>query len=273
MASNKLKLEGKVAIITGGASGIGETTTRLFAAHGASVVIADINASLGHLVAASISPPGRCSFIHCDVRNELHLAAAVDHAITTYGRLDILFSNAGVAGPLTGILDLDPAGLDHTLAVHVRGTALAIKHAGKAMAAAGTRGSIICMASISGIQGGLSPVAYMTAKHAVLGLAKEAAAELGGKGVRVNCVSPYLVATPLSCGVYGIDAAKLEEISSAGAILKGTVLRADDVATAVLFLASDDSAFISGHNLVIDGGVTVVNTTLSKSIEGNFHLT
>ncbi|KAI0488824.1 hypothetical protein KFK09_028663 [Dendrobium nobile] len=272
MASNKPKLEGKVAIITGGASGIGETTTRLFAAHGASVIIADINDSLGHLIAASISPHGRCSFIHCDVRNELHNAAAVAYAITTYGRLDIMFSNAGIAGPMTGVLDLDPADLDQTLAVHVRGTALAIKHAGRAMVAAGTRGSIICHASVSAILGGFAPVAYMTAKHAILGLVKEAAAELGGKGVRVNCVSPYLVATPLVCGATGADVAKVEKLLCTGAILKGAVLRADDVATAVLFLASDDSAFISGHNLVIDGGATVVNTTLAKFIEGKYDL-
>ncbi|XP_020579409.1 short-chain dehydrogenase reductase 3b-like [Phalaenopsis equestris] len=270
MTSDKLRLEGKVAIITGGSSGIGEATARLFASNGAAVLIADINDSLGQLVAGSIPPPGRCTFVHCDVRDELHLAAAVDLAVATYGRLDIFFSNAGVAGKTSAILDLDPADLDDVLAVHVRGAALAIKHAGRAMVAAGTRGSIICTASVAAIFGGLTPAAYTAAKHAVLGLAKAAAAELGEKGVRVNCVSPFYLATPMSCTALGLESAKMEEISCAAANLKGKVLRAEDVAAAVLFLASDESGFISGHNLVVDGGTTAVNSTVPKLIEELF---
>ncbi|KAK8936360.1 Short-chain dehydrogenase reductase 3b [Platanthera zijinensis] len=266
MAAN-LRLDGKVAIITGGASGIGEATVRLFSSHGAAVIIADIQDSLGLSVATSISPPGRCNYVHCDVRDELQVAAAVKYTVQTYGRLDIMFSNAGVMGSLTGILDLDMNVLDDLMAVNVRGTAAAIKQAGRAMTAAGIRGSIICTGSVAAVRGGFAPAAYSAAKHAILGLAKAAAGELGEKGVRVNCVSPFAVATPLSCGDGTITAEEIEGFASSAAALKGPVLRSGDIAAAVLFLASDESAFVSGHNLLVDGGVTEVNGSFAKVIQ------
>ncbi|PKA51533.1 Short-chain dehydrogenase reductase 3b [Apostasia shenzhenica] len=265
--AGKLRLEGKVAVITGGASGIGEATARLFAAHGAAVVIADIQDSLGCSVAASISPPGRCTFVRCDVRDELQIAAAVDHAVKTHGRLDVMFSNAGIVGSVAGFLDLDMANLDAVLAVNVRGTAAAIKHAGRAMAATGTPGSIICTASVAALQAGFAPAAYTAAKHAIVGLVKSAAKELGKNGVRVNCVSPYGVATPLACEGMRLPPEKVEELSCACSSLKGPVLKAEDVAAAALFLASGESAFVSGHNLVVDGAVTMVNGTAARIIE------
>ena len=265
MASN-LRLEGKVAIVTGGASGIGEATVRLFASHGASVVIADVQDSLGLSVASSISPPGRCTYVHCDVRDELQVAAAVNHAVQTHSRLDIMFSNAGDIGQMTSILDLDMSDLDNILAINVRGMAAAIKHAGRAMVAEGIKGSIICTASVAAVQGGLGPVAYTAAKTAILGLMKAAAGDLGAKGVRVNCVSPYGVATPLACEGSRKTAGELEELTCEAAPLKGPVLRAADIAVAVLFLASDDSAFISGHNIVVDGAVTTFNDSFRKFI-------
>ncbi|KAH0461943.1 hypothetical protein IEQ34_009518 [Dendrobium chrysotoxum] len=264
MAST-LRLNGKVAIITGGASGIGEATARLFASHGAIVVIADIQDSLGMSVANSISPPGQCTYLHCDVRDELQVAAAVDQTIQTHSRLDIMFSNAGILGPLTSILDLNMSDLDNLLAIHVRGMAAAIKHAGRAMVAAGIRGSIICTASVAAAVGGFAPVAYTIAKHGVLGLVKAAAGELGEKGVRVNCVSPFGVATPLSCGFGMMTAELVEKLTCEAAVLKGAVLRAADIAAAALFLASDDSAFVSGQNIVVDGAVSVSNALFSKT--------
>ncbi|KAK8954835.1 Short-chain dehydrogenase reductase 3b [Platanthera zijinensis] len=266
----KLRLEDKVAVVTGGASGIGEAAARLFAAHGASVVIADIQDTLGRSVSASISPPGHCTYIHCDVRDEAQVAAAVALAVDTYGRIDVMFSNAGIVGSMAGVLDLELTDLDAALAVNLRGTAAAIKHAGRAMAAAGTRGSIICTASVAAVQAGHSSAAYTITKHAVHGLMKVAAGELGEKGVRVNCVSPFGLATPLVCGALGMSTEDVERVSSEAAVLKGAVLRTEDVAAAALFLASDESAFISGHNLVVDGATTVVGTSLHAAMQNHF---
>ncbi|KAK8967681.1 Short-chain dehydrogenase reductase 3b [Platanthera guangdongensis] len=265
MAGN-LRLQGKVAVITGGSSGIGEASARLFAAHGASVVIADIQDSAGRSVAASISPPGRCTYIHCDVRDDQQVAAAVSCAVDTYGRIDVMFSNAGIVGTMASVLELELDDLDAVLAINLRGTAAAIKHAGRAMVAAGTGGSIICTASVAAVQAGYGPAAYCVTKHAVHGLMKAAAGELGEKGVRVNCVSPYGVATPLMCGAVGLSSHEVEALMSELAVLKGPILRTEDIAAAALFLASDESAFVSGHNLVVDGATTVVGTHLSTAL-------
>ncbi|KAI0503982.1 hypothetical protein KFK09_014929 [Dendrobium nobile] len=236
MAST-LRLKGKVAIITGGASGIGEATTRLFASQGAIVIITDIQDSLGISVANSISPTGQCTYLHCDVHDELQVAAAVDQTIQTHSRLDIMFSNAGILEPLTSILDLNMSDLDNLLSIHMRGMATAIKHAGRAMVAEGIRGSIICTARVAAAMAGFTPVAYTIAKHGVLGLVKAVAGELGEKGVRVNCVSPFGVATSLSCGIEMMTSELVEKLTCEAAVLKEAVLRAADIAAAALFLA------------------------------------
>ncbi|KAG1326129.1 short-chain dehydrogenase reductase 3b-like [Cocos nucifera] len=260
---SKPRLEGKVAIITGAASGIGEATARLFASNGATVVIADIQDELGNAVAASISP-GKCSYKHCDVSDEKEVEETVNHVLRTHGRLDIMFSNAGVLGTAAPIMDVDMRELDRVMAVNVRGTAAAIKHAARAMVARGTRGTIICTASVTSCRGGLGPAAYTASKHAVLGLVRAAAGELGQHGIRVNCMSPFGVATPLACELKGASPSKVEDLCCAMANLKGVVLKTGHVAEAALFLASDESVFISGHNLVIDGGTTAVSSSLQQ---------
>ncbi|XP_077219223.1 short-chain dehydrogenase reductase 3b-like [Tasmannia lanceolata] len=258
---SKPRLEGKVAIITGAASGIGEAAARLFAENGALVVIADIQDELGHQVVASIGPHKSC-YKHCDVSDEKQVQAVVDYTIDKYNHLDIMFSNAGIFGPTGGLLDLDMGEFDNTMAVNVRGAAITMKHAARAMITSQIRGSIICTASIAACVGGVGPHAYTTSKHALVGLVRSATGELGKHGIRVNCISPFGVATPLACSVMNVGPSELEANCCAVSNLKGIVLKPHHLAEAALFLASDESSFISGQNLSVDGGFTVVNNSL-----------
>ncbi|KAF5811008.1 putative oxidoreductase [Helianthus annuus] len=260
---NKPRLEGKVALITGGASGIGEAAARLFLEHGACVVIVDIQDDLAHQLIASCTDSGKICYCRCDVRDEKQVEAAVSHTVTKYGSIDILFSNAGIMGPMTTILDMNLDDFDNTMAINVRGVAATIKHAARAMVAAKTHGSIICTASVAASIGGAGPHAYTTSKHAMIGLMKTACNELGAHGIRVNCISPFGVATPLSCAAYNLEAGEVEANCCATGNLKGVVLKAKHVAEAALFLASDESVYVSGQNLGVDGGFTVVSHSYS----------
>ncbi|RVW41571.1 Short-chain dehydrogenase reductase 3b [Vitis vinifera] len=226
------RLEGKVALVTGAASGIGEEAVRLFAENGAFVVVADVQDELGHQVISSIGSE-KVSYRHCDVRDEKQVEETVAYTLDKYGSLDVLFSNAGIIGPLTGILELDLQGFDNTMATNVRGVAATIKHAARAMVARS--------------------------------LVRAACSELGAYGIRVNCVSPFGTATPLSCRAYNLEPSEVEANILALSNLKGIVLKARHIAEAAVFLASDESAYISGHNLAIDGGFTVVNHSFSAS--------
>lgn len=256
------RLEGKVALVTGAASGIGEETVRVFAENGALVVAADVQDDLGRQVALSIGS-NRVCYHHCDVRDENQVEETVKFAFHKFGKLDILFSNAGILGSVSGILDLDLNDFDNTMATNVRGVAATIKHAARTMVARNIRGSIICTASVAACVGGTGPHGYTTSKHALLGLVRSACSELGGYGIRVNCVSPFGVATPLACSTFNLEPHQVESNSASKANLKGIVLKATHIAEAALFLASDESLYISGHNLVVDGGFSVVNPSFS----------
>ncbi|PIA60833.1 hypothetical protein AQUCO_00300396v1 [Aquilegia coerulea] len=255
------RLNGMVAIITGGSSGIGEATARLFVEHGAFVVIADLQDELGHQVVASIGAE-KASYRHCDVRDEKQVEETVAYTLERYGSLDILFSNAGVVGDMNGILELDMDAFDDTMAVNVRGMAITMKYTARAMVARQIRGSIICTASVAACLGGTGPHGYTASKHAVVGLVRSVCSELGEYGIRVNSISPFGVATPLACFVAKTDPSTVEAQTSAISCLKGIVLKAKHIAETALFLASDESAYITGQNLAVDGGFcSVVNRT------------
>uniref|UniRef100_A0A2N9I6W4 Secoisolariciresinol dehydrogenase n=1 Tax=Fagus sylvatica TaxID=28930 RepID=A0A2N9I6W4_FAGSY len=250
------RLEGKVALITGGASGIGESTARLFSKHGAKVVIADIQDDLGHSVCKDLNSQST-SFVHCDVTKETDIGNAVNHAVSKYGKLDIMLNNAGIAGVAKpNILDNTKAEFEQVVNVNLVGAFLGTKHAARVMIPA-RNGSIITTGSICSTIGGAATHAYTSSKHGVLGLMRNTAVELGQFGIRVNCVSPYAVATPLSKDFLKLDD---DEIYRVYSNLKGEVLKPEDVAEAALYLGSDESKYVSGHNLVVDGGFTIVNS-------------
>ncbi|XP_034673797.1 (-)-isopiperitenol/(-)-carveol dehydrogenase, mitochondrial-like [Vitis riparia] len=250
------KLQGKVAIITGGASGIGEATARLFADHGArAVVVADIQDELGSGVAESIGLH-RCRYIHCDVTDEQQIKAMVESTVKMFGQLDIMFSNAGIMsmGDQT-ILELDLSASDKVFAVNSRGMAACVKHAARAMVEGGVKGSIVCTASVAATVGNDKFTDYIMSKHAVLGLVRSASKQLGTYGIRVNCLSPTAVATPMLCSAFKMGVEEAEKFFVEDMDLKGRgAVQVRHVADAALFLASDDSEFITGHNLAIDGG-------------------
>ncbi|CAI9270768.1 unnamed protein product [Lactuca saligna] len=250
------KLEGKVAIITGGASGIGEATAHLFAKHGArAVVIADIQDELGKNLSSTIGLH-RCTYIHCDVSDEAQVKSLVDSTVAIYGQLDVMFSNAGIISKSNQtIVDLDMDQFEDLFSVNVRGMAVCLKHAGRSMVEKKVKGVIICSGSVLGRLAVAQHTDYCVSKHAVVALMKSASKQLGEHGIRVNSVSPSVVATPLMCNMLEKEAAEVEKYVEPFTSLKGVVLKAEDVAEAVLFLASE-SGFITGHDLAVDGGFT-----------------
>ncbi len=250
------RLQGKVAVITGGASGIGAATAAKMVAEGAHVVLGDIQQKAGDAMAGKLGPAA--SFQVCDVTRESDVEALVELAVSRHGKLDVMFNNAGIVGAI-GPLETTPAEeWKLTLDILLNGVFYGMKHASRVMKKAGS-GSIISMSSTAGVIGGLGPHAYCAAKHAIVGLTRNLAAEVGPYGVRVNCVAPSSVATPMVAQAYLGDHTKVENTLAALAAespLKGRPGRAEDVANAVVWLASDESGFTSGLTLTVDAGIT-----------------
>uniref|UniRef100_A0A0E0KKK8 Uncharacterized protein n=1 Tax=Oryza punctata TaxID=4537 RepID=A0A0E0KKK8_ORYPU len=262
------RLESKVALVTGGVLGIGEAIVRLFREHGAKVCIADIQDEAGQKLRDSLGGDQDVLFVHCDVSVEEDVSQAVNATVEKFGTLDIMVNNAGITGQkITDIRNIDFDEVRKVIDINLVGVFHGMKHAARIMIP-NKKGSIISLASVSSVIGGMGPHSYTATKHAVVGLTKNVAGELGKHGIRVNCVSPYAVPTGLSMphlpqGERKDDALK-DFLAFVGgeANLKGVDLLPKDVAQAVLYLASDEAKYISALNLMVDGGFTSVNPNL-----------
>lgn len=251
------RLDDKVAVITGGASGIGEASVRLFVEEGAEVVVADVQDERGGRLASELG----AEYVHADVTQEDDVEAAVSHAVDVYGRLDCMFNNAGIAGAVGPIESVTVEAFDRTVAVLLRGVFLGVKHAAPVMRAQGG-GSIINTASVAAVRTGYGNHVYSAAKAGVVQFTRSVAMELGEDNVRVNCVLPGFIPTPMIARARGVPLGeadgKLGVITEA--FREAQPIRRpghpNDIAKAALWLASDDSSFVNGHALVVDGGVS-----------------
>lgn len=249
------KLHGRVAIVTGGASGIGAATVRAMHAAGASVVIADIQDDLGEQLAWQLGE--RARYRRTNMAREQDISDVVDLAVTRYGRLDIMFNNAGVMGAL-GPIDKTPAdAVDHTIGVNLRSVILGMKHAARVMKAQQS-GVILSTSSPAGMLGGVGPHVYSATKAGVIALSNSVAAELRPFNIRVNTVVPGAVVTPMTAALLVGESTDLDGTRAQldGTALMNRSLQPEDVAAAAMYLCSDDAAFVTGVTLPVDAGLT-----------------
>ncbi|KAF6167553.1 hypothetical protein GIB67_031754 [Kingdonia uniflora] len=262
------RLLGKVALVTGGASGIGERIVVLFHRHGAKVCIVDVQEELGQRLCESLGGDSNASLFRCDVTVEDDMCRAFDFTVEKFGALDIVVNNAGMSGsPTRDIRNVDITEFGKVFDLNVKGAFIGMKHAARIMIPR-AKGSIVSLSSVASAIGGLGPHAYTGSKHAIVGLTKNVAAELGAHGIRVNCVSPYAVATQLALAHLPEEERTEDAWESFRAFvgthanLQGVELTANDVADTVLYLSSDEARYISGVNLMVDGGFSCVNHSL-----------
>lgn len=250
------RLDGKVAIITGGASGMGEATAKLFVQEGARVVIGDVQDEKGQAVAASIGP--ECVFVRTDVSSSEDVRALVRSAADRFGSLDIMYNNAGIGGGEGSILECTEETFDRIIAVDLKAVWLGMKHALPYLLASG-RGSIVTTASVSGLMGMPGQGAYGSAKGGVLQLTRVCAVEYAAQGVRANCICPGGILTPILYANPALPSPIDPEQMRIGLARAQPIPRAglpEDIAQAALWLASDDSSFVTGQAIVVDGGWT-----------------
>ncbi|HVY28921.1 MAG TPA: SDR family oxidoreductase [Polyangiaceae bacterium] len=244
-------LEGQVALVTGGAQGIGRATALAFAREGARVVVSDVDGRGGEQTVAQIrGAGGDAQFAPADISKESDVINLIDGVLRSYGTLDVAFNNAGISGAQGPVASLTEAQWNQTLAVNLTGVFLCMKHELAQMEKQGT-GSIINNASILGTVGFAGAGAYTASKHGVLGLTKVAAIEYATKGIRVNAVCPGFIVTPMleRAGLLGDARRYIEGLHAMKRM--GT---SEEVAEAVVFLASSKSSFMTGHPLLVDGG-------------------
>jgi NAD(P)-dependent dehydrogenase (short-subunit alcohol dehydrogenase family) len=246
-----MRLANKTAIITGAGSGIGRATAKLFAAQGAKVVVADLSGA--DETASQIGEAAHA--VTADAGREEDVLALLAAAKERFGGPHIFYANAGISGGLASIFEQSVEDWQEILRVNLIGPFLAIKHAGAAMAEAGG-GSIICTASVAGLRSGAGGAAYSASKAGVINLVKVAATQLAGSGVRVNAICPGLIETGMTQMIYdwARQSGKEKRIGQLNPLKRGG--EPDEIAQAALFLASDESSYVNGHALVVDGGLS-----------------
>jgi len=265
------EMDGKVAVVTGGASGIGEATVRLFIEEGAKVVIADMQQERGEALASELG--NMATFVQVEVRQEEQVKSAIDTAVEDWGRLDCIFNNAGFGGVLGPVEDIPVEEFDMSFDVLVRGVFLGMKHAIPFMKKQGS-GSIINTGSIAAVTAGRGPLIYSVCKAAVVQLSKVTAMSLGANSIRVNAICPGYIATPLSTNTVGRPDQKIEERIQDMEYQQPIprVGRPEDIANMALYLASDRSSFITGQAIVVDGGAaTGVSWENQKDVYKEYH--
>jgi NAD(P)-dependent dehydrogenase (short-subunit alcohol dehydrogenase family) len=255
-----MRLDGKVALITGGASGMGMVAAKLFASEGARVVLTDVADDPGETIAEQISSSGGDAlFVHADVSSESDAKAMVAAAVETFGGLHVLYNNAGVMLAADGSIDATEESVwDATLAINVKGVAHGCKYGIPAMIGSGG-GSIINVASfVAWLGAATSQTAYTSSKGAVLAMTREIAVEYARKGIRCNALCPGPIETPLLLQLLSDEAKRKRRFVH---IPMGRLGQADELAKAALFLASDDSSYMTGASLIVDGGITAAYVT------------
>jgi len=255
-------LDGKVAIVTGGTSGIGLATVERFVSEGAKVAIADIQDDLGASIVERLGES--VTYVHTDVTDEAAIEALVATTVKRFGKLDIMYNNAGAQGDPSAITDVSSEGFDKTIALLTRSVLLGHKFAARQFQAQGTGGSIISTASAAALQGGWSAAGYTIAKHAVVGIVRQSVAELAPLGIRSNGIAPGIIMTPIMARSFGVPMERAEEFTEFLAERLGStqpfgrVGFADDIAKVATFLASDLSEYVTGTVIPVDGGATAV---------------
>jgi NAD(P)-dependent dehydrogenase (short-subunit alcohol dehydrogenase family) len=257
------KLDGKVAVITGAASGMGRATAIRFAQEGAAVVVADLNSQGGELVVSEIAAAkGRAVFQRTDVISEDDIKALINRAVKEFGRLDITYNNAGVGGATGRIESLKSEDWDKTFHILTRAVFLGIKYSVEPMRKVGG-GSIISTSSVAGLRGVAGLCAYAAAKAAVISITESAAIDLGHDRIRVNCICPGGIVTPLTYrGIPGGEEAAVKGMARMQPIPRAG--KPDDIANMALFLASNDAEWITGTAMIVDGGMATGNSRMTQ---------
>ncbi len=250
-----LSFENKVALVTGAGSGMGLAAARAFAAEGAAVALADINEAAARAAAEQLVAAGHNAIgIHCDVADDAQVKAMVEQTVSTFGRLDAAFNNAGIQSPVSEVADASVEEFDRVNAVNLRAVFSCMKYELLKMREQGS-GAIVNNSSLGGLVGIAGRAIYHAGKHGVLGLTKSAALDYASRGIRINAVCPGIIDTPMVAGMLTSQEEAMKELMKDVPI--GRLGRAEEIADAVVWLCSPRASFVIGHALAVDGGYTV----------------